>query len=168
MISAREGIGSLKDLVAMAKAKPGQVTYGSPGTGSINQLATEWLASAAGVKLLHNLPFVPQLPELGAGLGVRLDYAATPDSELAFESMQVYAKQGDLDRYQGPAGEAAIEVPTDLLDHLGSKRELFEQLADKPVSIRRRFGVSTGTGRAWLNRSQSGCARCCRTPRRRR
>jgi tripartite-type tricarboxylate transporter receptor subunit TctC len=44
---------TVKALVAMAKAKPGQVAYSSAGTGTINHLAGEWLAHAAGIKLLH-------------------------------------------------------------------------------------------------------------------
>lgn len=46
-------ITTFKELVAMAKAKPGQVAYSSAGTGTINHLAGEWLAHAAGIKLLH-------------------------------------------------------------------------------------------------------------------
>lgn len=65
VVGAKSPINNLKDLVAMAKAKPGQVTYGSPGTGSINQLATEWLASAAGVKLLH-VPYKGGAPAVAA------------------------------------------------------------------------------------------------------
>jgi tripartite-type tricarboxylate transporter receptor subunit TctC len=53
VVNSKSPIGSLKDLVSMAKAKPGQVPYGSPGMGSVNQLSTEWLAVAAGIKLLH-------------------------------------------------------------------------------------------------------------------
>ena len=44
---------SVKALLEMAKAKPGAITYSSAGTGTINHLAGEWLAHAAGVKLLH-------------------------------------------------------------------------------------------------------------------
>jgi len=47
------GITTFKSLVALAKAKPGQVAYSSAGTGTINHLAGEWLAHAAGIKLLH-------------------------------------------------------------------------------------------------------------------
>jgi tripartite-type tricarboxylate transporter receptor subunit TctC len=65
VVGAKSPINNFKDLVAMAKAKPGQVTYGSPGTGSINQLATEWLASAAGVKLLH-VPYKGGAPAVTA------------------------------------------------------------------------------------------------------
>jgi tripartite-type tricarboxylate transporter receptor subunit TctC len=46
-------ITTFKALVAMAKAKPGAVAYSSAGTGTINHLAGEWLAHAAGIKLLH-------------------------------------------------------------------------------------------------------------------
>jgi tripartite-type tricarboxylate transporter receptor subunit TctC len=47
------GIGSVKDLIAKAKAEPGTIGYASPGHGTINQLAVEWLALEAGIKLLH-------------------------------------------------------------------------------------------------------------------
>ena len=52
VVSSQSPINSFKDLIAAAKAKPGQVSYGSPGNGSVNHLATEWLASAAGIKRL--------------------------------------------------------------------------------------------------------------------
>jgi len=65
VVGAKSPINSFKDWVALAKAKPGQVSYGSPGTGSINQLATEWLASAAGVKLLH-VPYKGGAPAVSA------------------------------------------------------------------------------------------------------
>ena len=65
VVGAKSPIGSFKDFVALAKSKPGQITYGSPGTGSINQLATEWLASAAGVKLLH-VPYKGGAPAVSA------------------------------------------------------------------------------------------------------
>jgi tripartite-type tricarboxylate transporter receptor subunit TctC len=44
---------SFAELVAQAKAKPGSISFGSAGNGSINHLAGEWLAQAAGIKLLH-------------------------------------------------------------------------------------------------------------------
>ena len=44
---------SLQDLIAAAKAKPGTVGMSTPGTGSINHLAGEWIALASGVKFLH-------------------------------------------------------------------------------------------------------------------
>ena len=47
------GLNSVKDLIDKAKADPGKFAFGSPGHGTINQLAAEWLALEAGIKLLH-------------------------------------------------------------------------------------------------------------------
>ena len=44
---------SVKDLIAMAKAKPGALNYGSVGNGSGNHLVTEMFAHAAGLQLEH-------------------------------------------------------------------------------------------------------------------
>ena len=44
---------SLKELIAAAKAKPGQFTYASPGSGSAPHIATELLKSMAGIDLVH-------------------------------------------------------------------------------------------------------------------
>jgi tripartite-type tricarboxylate transporter receptor subunit TctC len=46
-------VKTVKDLVALAKAKPGQLNFGSPGTGSTTHLATELLKSATGMKITH-------------------------------------------------------------------------------------------------------------------
>jgi tripartite-type tricarboxylate transporter receptor subunit TctC len=47
------GLGSVRDVIAKAKAEPNAVTFSTPGTGTINQLAAEWFALEAGVQLLH-------------------------------------------------------------------------------------------------------------------
>ncbi len=46
-------INSAKDLIALAKAKPGTLNYGSVGNGSGNHLVTEVFANAAGLQLEH-------------------------------------------------------------------------------------------------------------------
>lgn len=46
-------IKSLPDLIAVAKAKPGKVIYGSAGNGNITHLAFELLSQKAGIKMLH-------------------------------------------------------------------------------------------------------------------
>jgi tripartite-type tricarboxylate transporter receptor subunit TctC len=43
----------LKAFVALAKAKPGQLTYGSPGNGTQGQLVAELFKRLAGIDLLH-------------------------------------------------------------------------------------------------------------------
>lgn len=44
---------SIKELVALARAKPGDINYASSGVGTANHLAAELLSSMAGVKLTH-------------------------------------------------------------------------------------------------------------------
>jgi tripartite-type tricarboxylate transporter receptor subunit TctC len=65
----------LKEFVALAKAKPGQLNYGSAGNGSAGHLAFEYLKIATGIFVLH-VPYRgtgPQLTDLLAG---RLQAAA--------------------------------------------------------------------------------------------
>jgi tripartite-type tricarboxylate transporter receptor subunit TctC len=52
-----------KELIAIAKAKPGQLLYASSGQGSITQLATELFAMMAGVKMTH-IPYKGTGPAL--------------------------------------------------------------------------------------------------------
>ena len=59
----------LKEFVALAKAKPGQLNYGSAGNGSAGHLAFEYLKMATGIFILH-VPYRgtgPQLTDLLAG-----------------------------------------------------------------------------------------------------
>ena len=44
---------SVKELVALAKARPGELTYASPGNGTSGHLAAELFKSIAGVKMVH-------------------------------------------------------------------------------------------------------------------
>jgi len=44
---------NVKELIALAKAKPGEINYASSGVGAANHLAAELLSSIAGVKLTH-------------------------------------------------------------------------------------------------------------------
>jgi tripartite-type tricarboxylate transporter receptor subunit TctC len=50
---ATSGLGAVRDVIDKTKAEPGKLAFGSPGHGTINQLAAEWLALEAGIKLLH-------------------------------------------------------------------------------------------------------------------
>ena len=44
---------NLRELIALAKAKPDSVTFGSPGNGTTGHLGTEMLKVMAGVKMTH-------------------------------------------------------------------------------------------------------------------
>ncbi|HLG49905.1 MAG TPA: tripartite tricarboxylate transporter substrate binding protein [Reyranella sp.] len=60
---------SVAELVALAKAKPGQLNYGSGGIGSTPFLATELFKAKAGIDITH-VPYkggAPALADLAAG-----------------------------------------------------------------------------------------------------
>ena len=44
---------NLKEFIALAKAKPGTITFASAGSGSVNHLAGELLKIAAGIDMVH-------------------------------------------------------------------------------------------------------------------
>jgi tripartite-type tricarboxylate transporter receptor subunit TctC len=48
-----QGVKTLSDLVALAKASPGRITYGSAGIGNLQHLNMELLLRQAGAELLH-------------------------------------------------------------------------------------------------------------------
>jgi tripartite-type tricarboxylate transporter receptor subunit TctC len=60
---------NVKELIALAKAKPGSLSYGSAGIGTSGHLAGELLNSAEGINLVH-VPYkggAPALADLVAG-----------------------------------------------------------------------------------------------------
>src|SRR5688572_15991252 len=59
---------SVAELIALAKAKPGQLNYASAGVGSANYLNTELFQSQAGVKVVH-MPYQGGGQAVGALVG---------------------------------------------------------------------------------------------------
>ncbi len=60
---------TLKEFIALAKAKPNSVTYGSAGNGSSGHLAMEYLSQTAGIDMVH-VPYKgtgPMLTDLMGG-----------------------------------------------------------------------------------------------------
>jgi tripartite-type tricarboxylate transporter receptor subunit TctC len=70
--SNKLAVKSAKELIALAKSKPGQITYASSGLGSINQISAELIALSAGVKLTH-IPYKGGAPALNDLLGGHVD-----------------------------------------------------------------------------------------------
>ena len=56
VVGSQSPYKSIRELVAAAKAKPGQLSFGSLGNGSTSHLTMEAFQSAAGIKLNH-IPF---------------------------------------------------------------------------------------------------------------
>ena len=99
-----------RDLIALAKKQPGEITYGSPGVGTGFHLAGELFASMAGIKLLH-------VPYKGGGTTSIADTMAGR-VDLMWDSLGVvrpYVQAGKL-RVVGTTGAkraaALPEVPT--------------------------------------------------------
>jgi len=66
---------NLKELVALAKAKPGQLNYGSAGNGSAGHLAFEYLKMVTGIFVVH-VPYRGTGPQLTDLLARRLQASA--------------------------------------------------------------------------------------------
>jgi tripartite-type tricarboxylate transporter receptor subunit TctC len=56
VVSPKLQVQTLKELIALAKAKPGQLNYGSAGIGSLSHMAGELFVTEAGIKAVH-VPF---------------------------------------------------------------------------------------------------------------
>jgi tripartite-type tricarboxylate transporter receptor subunit TctC len=68
VMKADSPANSMKDLAAMAKAKPGELTFASTGVGANTHLALELFQTAAGVKFIH-VPYRGAAPALTDLLG---------------------------------------------------------------------------------------------------
>ena len=153
---------SLKDFIALAKKRPGEILFGSPGNGSNNQLGAEMLNIVAGIKTLHvpykgagpaitdllagHLQFMfttipPALPQVKAGRLRALAVASAKRSTLLPE-LPTTAEQGargvEAASWNGillPAG-APREIVTRLHAEIGvvmKQPEVIERLAGAGV-----------------------------------
>jgi tripartite-type tricarboxylate transporter receptor subunit TctC len=100
---------NLKDVIALAKSKPGQLNYGTSGVASSNHMAGELFTSMAGIKLNH-VPYKGNAPALTDLIGghVEMIISGVPALIPHIKSGRIRALAiGSLKRF------AAIpEVPT--------------------------------------------------------
>ena len=71
--AAKNGIRSVQDLVAFAKANPGKLNYGSGGSGSAGHLAGELLRARTGIDVVH-VPYQGASPAQLALLSGQSDF----------------------------------------------------------------------------------------------
>ena len=73
------GVNSLAELLALAKQKPGELTYASGGTGTSMHISGEVLAMLGGIKLQH-IPFKSTPEAINAALAgeVSMTFASAP------------------------------------------------------------------------------------------
>ena len=66
-------VKSVNELIALAKAKPGTLSFGSPGTGSQPHLGGEFLKLQAGIDIVH-VPYSGTAPALRDLLGGQISF----------------------------------------------------------------------------------------------
>ena len=100
---------NVRELVALAKRRPGELTLGSPGYGGINHVGGEYFSQLTGIRLTH-VPFKGSFPMLIDIMGGHV--------MVAFDSLQAtlpHIKTGKL-KAMGIAAEKrspiAAEIPT--------------------------------------------------------
>ena len=102
-------VRSVKELVALAKAKPGQLNFASGGSGTSNHLSSEMLKYYAGIELVH-VPFKGTGPALTAVLAGQV--------QMMFSNMLPAMPQVRAGKLHGLAvtstkrSPAAPDVPT--------------------------------------------------------
>jgi tripartite-type tricarboxylate transporter receptor subunit TctC len=67
-------VKSIQELVALAKARPGELNYGSTGVGSGSHLSTELFMARTGIRMQH-IPFRGAAPLVQELVGNRIDVA---------------------------------------------------------------------------------------------
>jgi len=103
------GAATMKELIALAKSKPGEIRYGSGGSGGSSHLGTELLRVMAGIDLTH-VPYKGTGPALTAMLSGEIHVQL-----IGISSVVPHMKSGRM-RALAVSGArrspAAPEVPT--------------------------------------------------------
>ena len=74
VVGPRTAAKDLKEFIALARAKPGSLTYASSGNGSINHLLAEMLKTEAGINVVH-IPYKGIAPGMTDVIGGQVDAA---------------------------------------------------------------------------------------------
>ena len=96
---------NLKELVAMAKAKPGDSAYGTWGPGSLPHVAGAWLESETGMKL-NAVPYKGEVPMLTEMLGGQISLGW-----MSVSAAQPHIKNGKLKVIGVPAENRYPQFP---------------------------------------------------------
>ena len=72
VVNPNRKVGSVRELVELARAKPGELNYASSGNGASPHLAAEMFSRAAGIRIVH-VPFKGMAPALLALVAGEVD-----------------------------------------------------------------------------------------------
>ena len=140
-------VKSVKELIALAKSRPGQLDYASSGSGSSSHLAAELFDSMAGVRMTH-IPYKGGGPAVVALVGgqVSVGFATTPSviahiksgkiRGLAVTTAQRSPSTPDLPT-MSEAGVSGYEAGTwyGLLVPTGTSRDIVMRLHDESIKL---------------------------------
>jgi tripartite-type tricarboxylate transporter receptor subunit TctC len=105
-------VRTVADLVAAARAKPGELNYGSPGIGTAGHLSAEILKSVGKIDIVH-VPYggsAPALKDLVAGrLSIMFDYTTSSLPHIQSGSVRALAVTGTQRLGMAPEIPTAVE-----------------------------------------------------------
>jgi len=81
-VAPQLGVNDLKAFIALAKAKPGTLNYGSAGVGSATHLAGAYFARQTGIDIVH-VPYTDSTAILSDLLGGRIQASFVPAAFVA-------------------------------------------------------------------------------------
>jgi tripartite-type tricarboxylate transporter receptor subunit TctC len=144
-------VRSLKELIALAKARPGALTYASAGTGSVHHLTGELLKRDAGIDIVH-IPYKGAGPAVVDMIGGQVSMGLS-----ALPSSLPHARAGKL-RAIATTGKKRSEVAMDI--------PTFVELGFPAIDVVSWYGVlfPAGTPAPIVKRMSDEVARAVRSP----
>ena len=156
-VSPSLGARTLAEVVKLAKEKPGQMNYGSPGSGTPPHMATELLKRAAGIEAAH-IPFksgAAALTELMAGrLAFTLDSIAVQAPAVKGGKVRAVAVTGPRRLAAWPDVPTVTEAGVPGYEYLSWMGISAPGATPRPVVMRLnadlRRVLATGESREWF------------------
>lgn len=105
MVNPQLPVNSLQDLIALAKARPGKINFGSAGQGATSHLAGEYLKMLSGIDIVH-VPYKGAAPALTATAAGQIEMLIS-----GLSSGMPYVKQKQLKLLAVSSAKRASLVP---------------------------------------------------------
>ena len=104
-VHPKTGVNTLQEFVALARAKPGTLNYGSSGIGSSHHLTMEAMKAALGIDVTH-VPFKGSSQSVPALIGGQVDVAFS-----ALPSLSGFVKGGKVKLLATNGAKRSIHEP---------------------------------------------------------